>query len=217
MAFYFQDDFWETVKELPDQMRKEAIASLVEYFFTGEEPDVSGIASMPYKAFKGRLDIARKQSKNAKQPRQKQDETEPEPEPEKGASSQTLASEQPNASQTITKPQPNASQTLAKTGSVPAQRKSKKESSKEDSKRKAPFVPPSPEEVERYSQSRGHPIDGRAFCDYYEAVGWTIGRNKPMRDWQASVRTWITRDRNDQAKGGKASANVERFVGNLPF
>lgn len=213
MAFYFQDDFWETVKELPTEMRKEAIASLVEYFFTGEEPDIQGIASMPYKAFKKRIDIARKQSENAKHPRPKAENTEAEPVPD----SETVADTEPDASQTLANTEPNASQTVAKTEQVPPQSKRKKETSKEVSRKRRAFSPPTPEQVEEYSRNRGHPIDGRAFCDYYEAVGWTIGRNKPMRDWQASVRTWINRDQNEAPRGGEASANVERFIGALPF
>lgn len=30
-----------------------------------------------------------------------------------------------------------------------------------------------------------------AFFDYYESVGWTVGKNKPMRDWQAAARRWV--------------------------
>lgn len=32
-----------------------------------------------------------------------------------------------------------------------------------------------------------------AFFDYYEANGWTQGKNKPIKDWKAAARGWIRR------------------------
>ena len=31
------------------------------------------------------------------------------------------------------------------------------------------------------------------FLNYYDSVGWLVGKGKPMRDWRASVRGWISR------------------------
>lgn len=33
-------------------------------------------------------------------------------------------------------------------------------------------------------------MDATDFCDYYASVGWTVGRNKPMKDWRAAARRW---------------------------
>lgn len=199
MAFYFQDDFWETVKELPKKQREKAIASLVEYFFTGEEPDISGVESMPFKAFRGRIDIARKQSANASRPR-------------KPRSSETSSDQDPEASQTVAKPEPEDSQI----GEASAQSKRESKSkNKEREKRKEKFSPPSPEDVSRYSAEKGHPIDGESFCDFYHSKGWKVG-NTPMKDWRAAVRTWINREKAE-GKGGGASANVEQYIGSVAF
>ena len=35
--------------------------------------------------------------------------------------------------------------------------------------------------------------DAMAFFDYYEANGWTQGKNKPIKDWKAAARGWIRR------------------------
>jgi DNA-binding transcriptional ArsR family regulator len=35
--------------------------------------------------------------------------------------------------------------------------------------------------------------EAMAFFDYYEANGWTQGRNKPIKDWKAAARGWIRR------------------------
>ena len=51
------------------------------------------------------------------------------------------------------------------------------------------FTKPTPAEVTAYGKSRGFPIDGEEFCDFYESKGWMIGKS-PMKDWQAAVRTW---------------------------
>ena len=48
---------------------------------------------------------------------------------------------------------------------------------------------PTLEEVQFYCLTRRNGIDSAAFRDYYDSVGWMVGR-KPMKDWQASVRTW---------------------------
>lgn len=35
--------------------------------------------------------------------------------------------------------------------------------------------------------------EAMAFFDYYEANGWTQGKNKPIKDWKAAARGWIRR------------------------
>jgi hypothetical protein len=32
--------------------------------------------------------------------------------------------------------------------------------------------------------------EGEKFHDFYEAGGWTIGKNKPMKSWEAACRNW---------------------------
>jgi hypothetical protein len=44
-----------------------------------------------------------------------------------------------------------------------------------------------------------------AFFDYYEANGWTQGRNKPIKDWKAAARGWIRR--SQQFKRNEKSTN----------
>lgn len=52
------------------------------------------------------------------------------------------------------------------------------------------FTPPTLEEVMEYCQERNNGIDAIQFFDYYEANGWVQGKNKPLKDWKAAVRTW---------------------------
>lgn len=51
------------------------------------------------------------------------------------------------------------------------------------------FTPPHPHEVQTYMAEIGFAGNGESFCDYYQARGWMIGKNK-MKDWKAAVRTW---------------------------
>lgn len=51
------------------------------------------------------------------------------------------------------------------------------------------FVKPTLQEVQEYCTSRHNSVDAAKFVDYYDSVGWKVGKN-PMRDWKAAVRTW---------------------------
>lgn len=74
---------------------------------------------------------------------------------------------------------------------------------KEDSHEKK--IPPSCELAQEYffSVKPGHWNDEHTkaevgnWFDHYEANGWKVGKN-PMKDWKASVRTWIKNDYNFQ-------------------
>lgn len=61
------------------------------------------------------------------------------------------------------------------------------------------FTPPTPAEVRAYCQEHGYTsVDADRFCDFYASKGWRVG-NQPMKDWQASVRTWSTREASQTA------------------
>lgn len=49
-------------------------------------------------------------------------------------------------------------------------------------------------EITEYCRSRGNSVDATYFFDYYQSVGWKVGRNQ-MKDWQAAVRTWEKRSK----------------------
>jgi len=49
------------------------------------------------------------------------------------------------------------------------------------------------EVLEAFKEVGADEAEGMAFFDYYEANGWTQGRNKPIKDWKAAARGWIRR------------------------
>ena len=60
------------------------------------------------------------------------------------------------------------------------------------------FIAPTLEEVEDYCRvERKNHVSPERFINYYESVGWTVGKGKPMKDWKAAVRTW---ERSEQTE-----------------
>ena len=66
-----------------------------------------------------------------------------------------------------------------------------------EKEKKKRFVKPSFKEVEAYIREQNYDIDAQTFFDYYESCGWTVGKNKPMKDWKASVRYWVSSRKNN--------------------
>ena len=107
---------------------------------------------------------------------------------------------------TVVLPEDYGSTTVA----LPPKRKEEEKEKKEEEKGKkeeekgkkssagkppARFIPPTVEEVAAYCKKRGSGIDPEAFVDYYQANGWIQGKGKPIKDWQACVRTWEKREK----------------------
>jgi len=51
------------------------------------------------------------------------------------------------------------------------------------------FIPPTPEEIQKYCDERNNLVDVNRFYDFYQSKGWMVGKNK-MKDWKAAIRTW---------------------------
>ena len=60
---------------------------------------------------------------------------------------------------------------------------------------KEKFLKPSLEDVKKYCQERNNKVDAESFINYYESVGWKVGKNK-MKDWKAAIRTWERNQKN---------------------
>ena len=59
------------------------------------------------------------------------------------------------------------------------------------------FIPPTVEEVAEYVNEKGYKVNPQRFVDHYAARGWKYGQGKPMVDWKAAVRTWVSNEYND--------------------
>ena len=56
------------------------------------------------------------------------------------------------------------------------------------------FKKPTIDEIKAYCQERHNGINAEAFYDFYESKGWVVGKNSPMKDWRACIRTWEKRE-----------------------
>ncbi len=68
----------------------------------------------------------------------------------------------------------------------------------------ARFTPPSVAEVREYCILRGNSVDPQTFVDFYSSKNWMVGKTK-MKDWQAAVRTWESREKNDQNRNNSVT------------
>ena len=71
------------------------------------------------------------------------------------------------------------------------------------------FTPPTAAEVVAYAVERNATnFDPHRFLDYYQAQGWKLANGRPMADWKAAVRTWLSRD-SDNATNRPAGSPAE--------
>ena len=56
------------------------------------------------------------------------------------------------------------------------------------------FTKPSINEIQSYCRFRKNNIDAQVFFDFYESVGWHVGKSN-MYDWRATIRVWEYRNK----------------------
>lgn len=85
-------------------------------------------------------------------------------------------------------------------------------------------IPPTLEEVREYvvSHDYSHLVDSQQFIDFYTARGWMIGKVK-MKNWQAAVRTWVGRAKQDKVtafprkiNGTSSPEEIQESLHNTP-
>jgi DNA-binding MarR family transcriptional regulator len=57
------------------------------------------------------------------------------------------------------------------------------------------FVKPTIDELIDYCNQNVLNVDPENFIDYYNSNGWKVGKN-PMKDWQATAKTWHRNNKN---------------------
>ena len=73
------------------------------------------------------------------------------------------------------------------------------------------FIKPTIEQVKVYIAAKGYSVDAEHFYNYYESQGWRVGRN-PMKDWQAAVRTWEAKDKQQQYGKHRTNSTIANAV-----
>jgi len=59
------------------------------------------------------------------------------------------------------------------------------------------FKKPTIDEITKYLEAKGSSIDPQSFYEYYESVGWKVGK-KPMKSWQSAIATWEKKDKSSK-------------------
>lgn len=71
---------------------------------------------------------------------------------------------------------------------------------------KKPLLKDIQEYMQAYAEQKGKTIksgeEAEMFFNYYEGNGWKVGKNN-MKDWMATVRTWVIRSSSDYKKGNE--------------
>lgn len=75
----------------------------------------------------------------------------------------------------------------------PSKKVVKKKEKNSAKKERNIFKPPSVDDVAKYCKECNYTINPWRFVNYYTSNGWMVGKNK-MKDWQAAVRTWQTKE-----------------------
>ena len=175
MTMYFQDDFWEAAQELPDEERDRFISAAVVYFYTGEEPSLSGVARGYFRLIKDRLDLSRERKQNGS----------------KGGSKQASKSTSKRTSK-------QGSKSTSKIEFCQGESEIESKNNKESERKKELFTPPTLDDVQAYSIEQGITLDCERFIDYYTAQGWKLSNGNKMKDWRAACRNWARRSKPEE-------------------
>lgn len=106
-SFIFYRSFYESISEIEDSDRLQVYDALIKFALDGEEPELSGIASALFKAFKPQILANNRKYENGckggrKKPNQNQSGTKTEPN-----KNQTITKPKPKRNQNVTKAEPN--------------------------------------------------------------------------------------------------------------
>ena len=195
MADYFRcyRSYIDAIRSLPKAKRLSFFDAMADYALDGKEPELTGIEQTLFIAFKPNIDASNARAAASAyngyqggRPKNNLAETYRKPSNNLEKPNENLG--KPTETYNINIPTLNS---ISKGSSLLVDRLPVKEISQK-------FRKPTIEEINSYCKEKGYKVDSDSFLAYYESVGWKVG-NKPMKDWQAAIRTWHYRD---NPKGG---------------
>lgn len=168
----------ESIVRLSD----EDAGSLLKALATGDEENLSAIASIVYPLIKGQVDrmadLREKRSAAGKLGGSKTKQTESKTE------AKPKQSEAP-----VPVPVPVPNQNLNQRGGR--------------------FAPPTLEEIRDYVHEAGLQMDPQRFFDYFKSNGWKVGGKAPMKDWKAAARNWAAREKAYRPENKKDERRID--------
>ena len=161
-SFIFYKSFYESIKSLDKESQLEIYNAICTYSLYGEEPkEMSSVAKAIFTLIKANIDSANKRYLASVE------------NGKKGGN--------PNFKKGMSNPYYNKSNSETPPLTPPSPKPL------EEVKRR--FSKPTIDEIQEYCNSRENKVNAEKFFNYYESVGWKVGKN-PMKDWKACVRTW---------------------------
>ena len=70
------------------------------------------------------------------------------------------------------------------------------------------FQKPTLEELQTYINEKGYHFSAEAFIDYYDSVGWKIGKS-PMISWKSACNTWERKYKENNSNNNPYSKQKE--------
>lgn len=183
-SMIFYSSFSSAIKRLPPEEQLKALWSILDYGLDGKEPEEDGFFRIIFDMAKPQIDANTKRKTNGsgggRPPKTNGYEKE-----------KLMVSDSKTNGYENRKPNVNAN--VNDNANVNVNVK------KENTEKKAHFVPPTLENVIGYCRENGYKVDAQRFIDFYESKGWMVGKNK-MKDWRAAVRNWSRQDRREVIK-----------------
>jgi hypothetical protein len=189
-GFIFYESFREAMRGLPAETQLTLYNAIADYGLYDEQPDFGGdgVARGFFALVRPQIDANNRRRENGLRGGRPV-----KAEALESTENQTRTEPEPSENQTGTKLEPKEKEKAKAKEHVNCNAKEKGNANAFRADKPRFFTKPTVEEIYAYCRERGNAVDARRFFDHYEAVGWRIG-NQPMRDWQASVRTWEGRD-----------------------
>ena len=174
--------YLEAIEPLNDAERGRLFTACLIYSMTGEAPELRGNERFVFAGMKSQIDRDFKQYETRCETNRKNG----------SLGGQTKSSERyqtlPNATDGYQTPPKEKEKEKAK-----EKEKTKEKENGDSADKPRRFTKPTVANIRDYCRERGNGIDPQRFFDFYEAKGWCVG-NQPMKDWQAAVRTWESRE-----------------------
>ena len=194
-SFIFYQSFENGIQHLADNEQLQVYRAISRYSLSGEIPQLTGYAAMAWELIFPVLNKQRKGFENGV----------------KGAEFGKLGGN-PNFKKGKRNPyyqdnpQDNPTDTYTDTYTDTDTKKGNK------SRANTRFIPPTIEEVKAYISDNGYLyVDAEAFINYYESIGWKVGKNNaPMKDWRASVRSWQSRKKKESIQQTTSTNNTKQ-------
>ena len=192
-SFVLYHDIRTPLELLTDEQRGKLFIALLDYSEHGELPDFDGALLMAFAFIRMSLDRdaeawAEKRAKRAEAGRSG------------GLAKVANASNASSSKQNVANLAVPVSVSVPVPVNVNTPNTSVGRETADKPPRAARFTLPTVDEVKVYCQERGSSVDPEKFVDFYSANGWKQGKNKPIVDWKAAVRTWERSDAQQKAQ-----------------